>query len=109
MPLTMLSSPPQAQAVAARLYDEVRRQQVRTQMMINDALMLCSPAFGSVAANIKAARAYDTPLVCALLLPVGLTHVCVAAVAGEMRKLDEMPQAMAEQENQQHGGGGALP
>ena len=51
----------QAQAVAARLYDEVRRQQVRTQMVINDALMLCSPAFGSVAANIKAARKSHTP------------------------------------------------
>ena len=80
----VLQSLDQAQAAAARLYDEVRRQQVRTQMVINDALMLCSPAFGSVAANIK------------------------AALAEEMRKLDELPQA-PEQENQQHGaGGGAL-
>ena len=50
------------------------------------------------------------PFVCALL-PVGLTHVCVcvAAVAEEMRKLDELPQAAAGQENQQHGGDGGLP
>jgi len=33
----------------------------------------------------------------------------VAAVAEEMRKLDELPQAAAGQENQQHGGDGGLP
>jgi hypothetical protein len=45
----------QAQFTAQRLFDEVCRQQVRTQMVINDALMLCSPAFSAVAANIKTA------------------------------------------------------
>ena len=42
---------------AQRLYDDVRRQQVRTQMVINNALMLCSPAFGRTAETIKSACA----------------------------------------------------
>ena len=71
---------------AQRVHNDGRKQQVRAQLAINDALMLQSPVLGQHIKLVAAQSAHTHTALCSLRAKLTRSRVCVRVLAQSQRR-----------------------